>query len=322
MADKDNLSDPDAPENPEARFPTRLEAEPHPAADTDQQLNIFEGVRQADGNPVMPVQLKPADMFCFSCHKEVPCWNECCHGADVILTPADILGLTKHLGMQPKDFLLEFTLPDIWEKNGLPICKLRMTGEDAKGPCVFMDDDAGCTVYESRPATCRYYPLGMATVKMKDAETKDDFHFLVKEPHCKGHDEDKLQSVSGFMTEQGVTWYDGVNRGWYDIMMKMASWKVLGGPGGKDIPQQTKRMFYMVSTDIDAFRRFVFESKFLDTYLIDDEAHDILKSDDEALLTLGFDWMKNVMFQEPTISMRENVLQGAIAKARENLGVT
>jgi len=28
-------------------------------------------------------------------------------------------------------------------------------------------------------------------------------------------------------------------------------------------------MFFMVSTDVDAFRQFVFETKFLDTYAID-----------------------------------------------------
>ena len=40
---------------------------------------------------------------------------------------------------------------------------------------------------------------------------------------------------------------------------------------GKDVSAQTKKMFYMISTDIDAFRKFVFETKFLDIYEIDDE---------------------------------------------------
>ena len=33
---------------------------------------------------------------------------------------------------------------------------------------------------------------------------------------------------------------------------------------GKDVSTQTKKMFYVISTDIDAFRRFVFETKFLE----------------------------------------------------------
>ena len=288
--------------------------------DKDIEVKIFNAVRDPDNeNPVMPVRLKPDDMFCFSCHKDVPCWNVCCHGADVTLTPMDILSLSRNLGIRPKEFLTEYTLLGIWERADLPVAKLKMTGSDGKGPCVFMVEE-GCSVYESRPATCRYYPLGLASIKPKGADNKEDFHFLVKESHCKGHDEEKLQSVKEFHKEQGLEDYDRVNRGWMDILMKMASWKNLGGPHGKDVSPQVKQMFFMVSTDVDGFRQFVFETKFLETYEVDSEAVEIIKTDDEAMLLLGFDWMKNIMFQEPTITMREQVLHTAIAKARENMG--
>jgi hypothetical protein len=38
------------------------------------------------------------------------------------------------------------------------------------------------------------------------------------------------------------------------------------------------------------------------------------------LLALGFDWMKNVMFNEPTLTMKPDVLQAAIARSRDDLG--
>ncbi len=41
---------------------------------------------------------------------------------------------------------------------------------------------------------------------------------------------------------------------------------------------------------------------------------------DEALLQLGFDWLRIVMFDEPTIALKPAVLQEAIGKAREGLG--
>ncbi|MCP5372940.1 MAG: YkgJ family cysteine cluster protein [Hyphomicrobiales bacterium] len=275
----------------------------------------------AAGPVVQPVRLGRDDTFCFSCHKDVPCWNECCHGADITLTPADILMLCRNLDMRPAEFLAEYTVPAIWDKADLPVAKLKMQGADGKGACHFMTD-AGCSVYAFRPATCRYYPLGFASVKMKGAEEKDDFHFLVKEAHCKGHGETKTQTVGEYRAEQGIDAYDEVNRGWMDIMMKMASWQTLGGPWGEQITQAKKRMFFMVYTDVDAFRRFVFETRFLDTYEIEPEAQDLLRESDEALLALGFDWLKNVFFNEPTVSMKENVLQGAIAKAREEMGAS
>jgi len=287
--------------------------------DKETKLEIFDAVRGGDDSPVMPVRLKSGDMFNFSCHRGVSCWNQCCHGTDITLTPMDILTLSNHLGVRPREFLAEHTLPGVWERADLPVAKLKMTYADGKGPCVFLADE-GCSVYEARPATCRYYPLGLASIKPKGADDKEDFCFLVKEPHCKGHEEEKLQSVEQFREEQGIEDYDRVNRGWIDIIMKMASWKNLGGPHGKDVPPQVKQMFFLVSTDVDGFRQFVLESKFLDTYEIDPEAVELIKENDEALLMLGFDWLKNVMFQEQTISMKQQVLHEAIAKARSDMG--
>jgi Fe-S-cluster containining protein len=291
-------------------------------AEQDMEVDIFEGVRQADGNPVDPVRLQASDSFCFSCHKSISCWNRCCHGADVTLTPADILMLTKNLGLEPAQFLAQYTVPTLWEKFDMPVAKLRTSDGDDSAACVFLAGDEGCGVYEARPATCRYYPMGMASIKMKDAEQKEDFHFLVRESHCKGHDEEKRQTVAQFRAEQGVEALDDINRGWIDIMMKMSSWRSVGGPNAKQVSQQAKKMFFMVSTDVEAFRRFVFETRFLDTYAIDPELVDILKTDDIALLQLGFDWLKNVLFNEQTITMKEDVLQAAIARGRAEMGAT
>ncbi len=47
---------------------------------------------------------------------------------------------------------------------------------------------------------------------------------------------------------------------------------------------------------------------------------DAVRVGDEALLQLGFDWLRNVMFNNPTIALKQDVLQQAIGKAREGLG--
>lgn len=288
----------------------------------NETVDIFAGVRQAGGNPVEPVRLQAHDSFCFSCHKSVSCWNVCCHNADVTLTPADILMLCRKLDLQPAEFLARYTVPAIAEKSDLPVAKLRMDGEEGEGACVFLAGDEGCGVYGARPVTCRYYPMGFASVKMMGAEQKEDFHFLVKEPHCTGHAEEKRQTVREYRREQGVEALDEINRGWVDILMKMVSWRSVGGPNGQSVNAQAKKMFFMVSTDVTAFRRFVFETRFLDTYVIDPDTVERLKTDDIALLQLGFDWLKNVLFNEQTINMREHVLQGAIARARTEMGGT
>ena len=286
------------------------------------EVDILEAARLGEGgDPVQPIRLQAGDSFCFSCRRENACWNKCCHGADITLTPYDILRLSRHFDIRPAEFLVDYTVPAVWEKANLPVAKLRMTGEDGTGPCPFLTPE-GCTVYENRPATCRYYPLGLASVKMKGAEEKDEFYFLVREPHCEGHEiKGAEQTCADYIAGQGLTDYEAVNQGWIDILMKMASWKMVGGPFGQDLTPQTQKMFFMVSTDVDALRRFVFESRFLETYEIEEETIEVLKESDEALLALGFDWMKNVLFNDPTINMKDTVLQAAIVKARRDMGV-
>lgn len=269
--------------------------------------------------PVDPVRLKDDDTLRFRCHRGISCWNTCCHGVDVTLTPYDILRLARRLGMRPREFLARYTVPAIIESADMPVVKLKMGDADGRGPCGLLDEE-GCTVYADRPATCRYYPLGRVSIKAQEADTVEDFHVLVKESHCRGHDEAKSQTVAAFRLEQGLEPYDRVNRGWADILMKLASWRTIGGPGGKTPSLQVKKMFLMVSTDVETFRRFVFETKFLQTYEIDSVIVERIKTDDEALLQLGFDWLKAVLFNEPALRMRADVLQAAIAAARAETG--
>lgn len=320
MADEtDGQHESDGPVSPE-HGPGASAAQAARKDGGETRVDFFDGVRGQDGNPVLPVQMKDGDMFAFSCHKGISCWNRCCHDADIVVTPGDMLRLSRHFGIRPTEFLDRYCYQAPWERAGLPVARLRMAGESGSGPCPFVAAESGCTVYEDRPVTCRYYPLGLAAIKMKGQERKATFSFLVRERHCRGHDESKLLSVAQYRREQGTDPYDRLNSGWMDILMKAASWGSTGGPFGREIAARTQGMFYMVSTDVDAFRRFVFETRFLEIYEIEERTVEVLKSNDAALLTLGFDWMKNVIFGEPTIGMKEAVLREAIAKRREEFG--
>ena len=42
--------------------------------------------------------------------------------------------------------------------------------------------------------------------------------------------------------------------------------------------------------------------------------------EDKALLRLGFDWLKHILFNDATIALRDSVLQAAIAGARADVG--
>ena len=290
-------------------------------AEADMEVPIVAALRAGAADPVQPTRYRNSDTLRFSCHRGVSCWNECCHDTQILLTPYDLIRLGRYLGLRTSEVAARYGTPIVHEPSGMPVLRLGLReASSARKPCVFLDPQQGCGVYSDRPAACRYYPLGLASVKMKGHDAPEDFYFLVKEPHCKGHEEAHEQTVAQFREEQQVADYDEHNRGWMQILMKLASWKSLGGPWGKEPDERVRRMFLMVSADPDAFRRFVFGSSFLQRYAVDPAMRTQLESDDVALMHLGFDWLRAVLFNESTLHLQEHVLKGAIAKARCETG--
>ncbi len=263
-----------------------IKIEPHKKSDTDK---------------VLPVKLTGNSRFKFSCHKGVKCFTACCSNINIVLPPYDLLRLRKRLGMSSEDFISRYCEIEILAKTLLPVITLKMQN-DEKRSCPFVTPD-GCTVYEDRPNICRYYPIGMATLRNKEAEGgKDEFYFLTKEDHCKGFEEDKEWTIAEWRKDQEADVYDEVNRGWMDILIKKKSF------GEREFPEIKNRMFFMVSTNTDYFRTFVFESSFLDTYDIPAERIEKVRTDDAELLKLAYEWLRSAMFAEETLIFKEGVL--------------
>ena len=291
-------------------------------ADADMEVPIVSAIKGTSTEALQPVRYSGKDTLCFDCHKGVSCWNACCFDTDILLTPFDLLRLARHFEARPADIVRLFGTPAVHDKSNMPVVKLKMLEQDGRKerPCVFLDEAEGCTVYENRPAACRYYPLGLAAFKLEGKEDAENFYFLVKESHCRGHEEPKAQTVDQYRASQGVEPYDEQNRGWMHILMKLTSWRSIGGPWGREPDERVKRMFYMATSDIDSFRTFVFNSTFLDKYAIEPAMREELVRNDEALLKLAFNWLRNVIFNDPTIELRTEVMQSAIARAQRELG--
>ncbi len=109
---------------------------------------------------IEPIELTSETRFTFRCHPGVSCFNECCAETTIILSPYDVLRLKRHLQLTAKEFLSRYTDQYTDDFSGLPLVVLNMAGE--KKLCPF-STLAGCGVYEDRPATCRYYPVGVGS---------------------------------------------------------------------------------------------------------------------------------------------------------------
>jgi Fe-S-cluster containining protein len=258
--------------------------------------------KKSEADKVVPVKLTGNSKFKFRCHKGVKCFTACCSNINIVLPPYDLLRLRNRLGMTAEDFINQYCEIEILAKTLLPVITLKMK-DDEKRSCPFVTPD-GCTVYEDRPNICRYYPVGMATLRKKDAEGgKDEFYFMTKEDHCKGFEEDKEWTIAEWRKDQEADVHDEINRGWMEILIKKKSF------GEKEFPEIKNQMFFMVSTNTDYLREFVFGSSFLDIYDIPAERIEKARTDDAELLKLGYEWLRSAMFAEDTLPLKDGVAE-------------
>ena len=251
-----------------------------------------------------PVRLTYDDCFKFKCHPGVSCFTKCCRGINIILTPYDVIRLKNRLGLSSGEFLAIYTEPHLLEKTDLPVVTLKLLDDD-QSSCPFVRDD-GCILYEDRPSACRYYPLGVASLQHKEGADDEGFFFFVNEPHCKGFEEDCDWTVADWRKDQGVDLRDAVNAEWTDLVVRKRSF-----PPNIKLTEQAKKMFFMVSYNIDKFREFVFESSFLKRMPVDEQTRRTIGDDEVALLKFGVQWLKNILFRQS--DPREQAAGGSAA---------
>ena len=263
---------------------------------------------------VEPTRLDPDTKFKFACHPGVSCFTRCCSNIDIMLTPYDVLRLKKRLNLTSTEFLEKYTGVREDEQSSNPYAYLKMLGGEDR-LCPFLKNEKeGCGVYEDRPISCRYYPVGQTTLKTVDEKENvehDEFYFFVKEEHCKGYDEDKQWTVAEFRDDQGAEHYDGMNREWKEVLMRRNL------PGQAPLDEKKQMMFFMASYDLDRFRDFVFQSRFLDSFDIEQSEIDEIKEDDLALMNFAFKYIKFLMMMENTLKLKEGVLDARVKAIEE-----
>ena len=272
----------------------------------------FDFVNTTDKNPsnILPEKLTLDSPLQFACHPGVSCFTACCHNIKIILTPYDILILRRRLNIPAHEFITQYTEPTYLEKTDMPGVQIKLTGE--KNGCPFVTPE-GCTVYTDRPSACRYYPVGMADFHEggTDDAAEEKFFFLVKEPHCKGHEEPKRWTIRDWRADQGVDVRDEMNKEWLRLVMRRKSFGLQA-----TLSDAAKRMFFMASTDLDTFRKFVFESSFLDTYEVDADTVAKIREDDVELMLFSFRYLANTLFGAAGMSIRADKIKSKIEEIK------
>lgn len=81
--------------------------------------------------------------------EQIDCLNcaNCCKTTGPLLTDKDIDRIAKHLRLKPQEFISRYLYID--EDEDYVFQKL---------PCVFLDSENYCMIYDVRPKACRAYP--------------------------------------------------------------------------------------------------------------------------------------------------------------------
>jgi Fe-S-cluster containining protein len=237
------------------------------------------------------------DRFTFHCDKSIGCFTCCCRDVTIVLTPYDVIRMKQGLRINSAEFLEKYTLSPFGKDQKIPAVILKMDPETKR--CPFVSDD-GCGVYANRPWACRMYPLGLAE---PDVPTPTDqaFHFLIREDICKGHDTRQELTVSEWITAQGLEEYDAWGAPFKELMLH-PFWN------SEDLltPEQTE-MYYMACYDIDRFRRFIFQTRFLKIFDVDEDRVEAFRRDDFELSDFAMQWLKFSLFHEESLKIRHGV---------------
>jgi Fe-S-cluster containining protein len=227
------------------------------------------------------------DLFSFSCHKELTCFNRCCSDINLFLTPYDILRVKRRLKIPSYEFLKTYAFPLFPEEVGHPLILMKMVPDETRN-CPFVSDE-GCMIYDDRPWSCRSFPLEPVS------EGSDPEFELVKRDFCLGFTSNKNHSVKKWRDTQNIGFYEEMNNEWKKITHheNFGALNLLQG--------EARDMFFLGSYNIDEFRNMVFQANFLGYFDIDKKVLKKIRSDETELLRFAFKWLRHVLFGESTL---------------------
>jgi hypothetical protein len=235
------------------------------------------------------------ETFAFHCHAGLACFNRCCREATIILSPYDILRLSRGLGLATGEFLRRHTRREEEASSRLPLVLVKPA---RTGGCPFLGE-AGCTVYGDRPAACRLFPLTQGSELTPGGVL--DHLFLRRLEYCQGFSGGKEWTAASWQADQGFPEFDRPRRPWLNTLLRQAQ------PERTPPDDRLLSQFYMVAYDLDAFRTFLFESALMGVHGISPEEALPLKTDDPALLRFSAAYLEHLLFPEEARPLRESL---------------
>ena len=115
---------------------------------------------------------------------------------------------------------------------------------------------------------------------------------VLRESHCLGFEEGKTRTPRQWIEEQRLAVYNENN----DKLMQIISLKnrLIQGP----LDLKSSHLFNTALYDLDNFRLKIQNSGLMDNFHVDSRIMDAALKNDVALLDLGMEWIKCVLFDQ------------------------
>ena len=226
------------------------------------------------------------DVFCFQCHPELSCFNQCCRNLKLFLYPYDILRLKNNLNISSDTFIDQYVDVVLREDSFFPEVMLRMS-QDKEKTCVFLTK-SGCSVYPDRPDTCRTFPIEQGSLYNAQTQKSKRVNFFRPPDFCLGQYESKTWNTKTWSEDQDAVLYNKMTMKWAELKRLLQN-----DPWGNEGPEGPKaKMAFMAAYNVDPFREFILNSSFHKRYKVKSEIVKKLGKDDLRLLSFGFEWVK------------------------------
>ena len=261
---------------------------------------------EEDSSPARQELLEKDSKIRFQCRPGLSCFTTCCRDVNIFLTPYDILRMKNRLGIPSDGFLERDTKTLLPPGGGIPVIQLKMREGDKR--CHFVTDE-GCSIYKDRPWSCRMYPLDWQG-------DQGGYFFLAGEDRCLGRKEPNEWALLEWLGSQDVAPYEEM-----DLRFQMVTRYPRLAEAGIEDPR-VQHMFRMACYDLDTFRRFVFETRFLEMFEVEEEAIEQAKKDDVALLELGFRWIRFGLVCGDVLPIRQEVAKSKRKAAEKSSGAS
>jgi Fe-S-cluster containining protein len=258
-----------------------------------------------------PARLCSDDHLDFRCDCSRDCFTNCCRDVSIVLTPYDVLRMKRALGIDSSTFLDNYAVLSCTRNKKLPVVLLKMNAQDKRCPFI---TEGGCSIYAHRPWACRMYPLGQAQPEHPTA-TDHGFYFVIREEFCHGHGKG-TQTVRDWIREQGIDAFEMMGTSFQQLMLN-EFWR-----NEEPLSPDKLAMYLMACFDLDRFRRFVFQTRFLQLFEVHEDRIEALRKDDEELLEFAMDWLRFSLFNERTMRLKTNAQEVKREKPNRAEGAT